>query len=42
VPQYPSFLPFMITAVQRTLSGETTPKAALDEAAIQTNAILRR
>jgi maltose-binding protein MalE len=42
VPQYPSFLPFMITAVQRTLSGETTPKAALDEAATQTNAILRR
>jgi multiple sugar transport system substrate-binding protein len=42
VPQYPSFLPFMITAVQRTLSGETAPKAALDEAATQTNAILRR
>jgi maltose-binding protein MalE len=42
VPQYPSFLPFMITAIQRALAGEMAPRAALDEAAIQTNAILRR
>ena len=42
VPQYPSFLPFMITAIQRSLSGETAPKAALDEAAAQTDALLRK
>jgi multiple sugar transport system substrate-binding protein len=42
VPQYPSFLPFMIPAIQRSLSGETAPKAALDEAAAQTDALLRK
>ena len=42
VPQYPSFLPFMITGIQRALAGEMAPKAALDEAATQTNAILKR
>jgi maltose-binding protein MalE len=41
VPQYPSFLPFMITAIQRALSGDMAPKAALDEAAAQTDALLR-
>jgi multiple sugar transport system substrate-binding protein len=42
VPQYPSFLPFMITGIQRALSGEMTPKAALDQAAAQTNEILKK
>jgi multiple sugar transport system substrate-binding protein len=42
VPQYPSFLPVMITAIQRSLSGEMAPKAALDEAAAQTDALLRK
>jgi multiple sugar transport system substrate-binding protein len=42
VPQYPSFLPFMITAIQRSLAGDLAPKAALDEAAAQTNALLQK
>ncbi|MGQ0569139.1 MAG: extracellular solute-binding protein [Armatimonadota bacterium] len=42
VPQYPSFLPFMITGIQRALSGEMPPKAALDQAAAQTNDVLRK
>lgn len=42
VPQYPSFLPFLITAIQRALSGEVSAKVAVDQAAEQTDAILRR
>jgi multiple sugar transport system substrate-binding protein len=42
VPQYPSFLPFMITGIQRALSGEMSPKAALDQAAAQTNDVLKK
>ncbi len=42
VAQYPSFLPFMITGIQRALSGEMPPKAALDQAAAQTNDVLRK
>ncbi|MBI2467466.1 MAG: extracellular solute-binding protein [Candidatus Rokubacteria bacterium] len=42
VPQYPSFLSFMITAIQRVLAGEAAPKVALDEAAAQTNEVLKR
>lgn len=42
VAQYPSFLPFMITGIQRALSGEMPPKGALDQAAAQTNDVLKR
>jgi multiple sugar transport system substrate-binding protein len=42
VPQYPQFLPFIITAVQRVILGEADPKKALDEAATQTDGVLSK
>lgn len=39
VPEYPQFLPFIITAVQRVILGQADAKQALDEAAAQTDAL---
>jgi multiple sugar transport system substrate-binding protein len=39
VPEYPQFLPYIITAVQRVILGEADAKQALDEAAAQTDAL---
>lgn len=41
VPEYPQFLPYIITAVQRVILGQTDAKTALDEAAQQTNAVFQ-
>jgi multiple sugar transport system substrate-binding protein len=40
VPEYPQFLPYIITAVQQVILGQMDAKQALDQAASQTDALL--
>jgi multiple sugar transport system substrate-binding protein len=41
VPQYPKFVPFIYTAIEKAVSGQLTAKQALDQAAAQTNQVLK-
>lgn len=40
VPEYPQFMPYIITAVQRVIMGQMDAKQALDQAASQADAVL--
>jgi ABC-type glycerol-3-phosphate transport system substrate-binding protein len=40
VPQYPKFVPYIYTAVEKAVAGQLTAKQALDQAAAQTNKVL--
>src|SRR5262249_46678519 len=40
VPQYPKFVPYIYTAIEKAVAGQLTSKQALDQAAAQTNKVM--
>src|SRR5262249_8176725 len=42
VPQYPKFVPYIYTAIEKAVSGQLTAKEALDQAAEKTNKVLSK
>ena len=42
IPQYPKFVPYIYTAIEKAVAGKQTAKEALDQAAEQTNKVLSK
>jgi multiple sugar transport system substrate-binding protein len=42
VPQYPKFVPYIYTAIEKAVAGQLTAKQALDQAATETNKVLSK